>query len=252
MYDLSEFTDHSITKDGIVTRKKDGHVLKPWIGKNGYYTVGLRRPSDGKDCFIYVHRLLAHHYIERNRYVDGRYYVNHIDGNKLNNSLDNLEWVTHKENMRHAIDTGLWKLNKAKYSKEFYETCLERILNKEISITGILKELDEDYAVSALTKHIRELAKSKGKFKEYRKIVREVIADNRKNNYKQTYIIQQIDPKTLKVIREYKSIRHATEALGLDYSKSNGSIFNACTSLTKSGNKRKSRGFFWNRIFLND
>ena len=51
-----------------------------------------------------VHVLVAKAFIQA---VEGKNYVNHIDGNKHNNCVDNLEWVTHKENTEHAIRTGL-------------------------------------------------------------------------------------------------------------------------------------------------
>lgn len=52
----------------------------------------------------YLHRMLAVHFIPNPK---NKPQVNHIDGDKLNNSLENLEWVTKSENMRHAFDTGL-------------------------------------------------------------------------------------------------------------------------------------------------
>jgi hypothetical protein len=51
-----------------------------------------------------VHRLVAQAFIPP---VDGKTIVNHIDGNKKNNNVENLEWVTHKENTAHAILNGL-------------------------------------------------------------------------------------------------------------------------------------------------
>lgn len=250
--DLSEFTDHIVKEDGSVIRKKDNTKVKPWIGKNGYWTVSLRRPRDKKDVKVYVHRLVAHHFIEKDRYKDGRVYVNHKDGNKLNNSIDNLEWVTHRENMLHAINEGLWKLNKPKFDEEFFESCLVSILNKETTMTKILSSLDGSYGAASLAKHIRNLSKRTGRYNDYRRVTTEVRAENRKNLFKQTYILQQIDPKTMEVIAEYESCRHAAEALNLDPKKSRGALHTASTTLTKDGKKRKSRGFYWNRINLND
>ena len=61
----------------------------------------------GKSYFKTVHRLVAKAFIPN---PDAKPEVNHIDDNKLNNRADNLEWVTHTENMRHAHATGLMKV----------------------------------------------------------------------------------------------------------------------------------------------
>lgn len=72
------------------------------IRKDGYLEVALYKNGKGK--YIQVHRLVAKSFIPNPKKLPQ---VNHIDGNKENNCVDNLEWVTNKENVTHAIKTGL-------------------------------------------------------------------------------------------------------------------------------------------------
>jgi hypothetical protein len=88
--------------DGVHDRK--GTIIKPSLKQNGYLQVGLRMHSKRK--WIGVHRLVAIHFIEN---PDNKPQVNHIDGNKQNNTINNLEWVTAKENQNHATKLGLRK-----------------------------------------------------------------------------------------------------------------------------------------------
>jgi len=83
-------------------RYRRGKVLVPDIAPNGYYRVTLS--VDGKKTQKYVHRLLAEHFIP-NPFLLPQ--VNHKDGNKLNCNLNNLEWVTARENVLHAYSNGL-------------------------------------------------------------------------------------------------------------------------------------------------
>lgn len=76
------------------------YYLRP--DRLGYLTVRVQ--TDCKAKTYKVHRLVAICFIEN---PDDKPCVNHKDGIKYNNSLDNLEWVTHQENMQHACDTGL-------------------------------------------------------------------------------------------------------------------------------------------------
>ena len=88
-----------ITKDGRVLRKSG---VERSYKYQEYKYVTLNK---GKSQFtVAVHRLLAIHYIPN---PQGKEQVNHIDGNKYNNDLSNLEWVTRSENVKHAYDTGL-------------------------------------------------------------------------------------------------------------------------------------------------
>lgn len=93
--------------------------LKMGITNNGYYYVGLCK--NGKSTSKTVHRLIALTFLKP---TDLNLTVNHKDGNKLNNNINNLEMVTYSQNQQHARDTGLapsWKGSnnpKAKITRE--------------------------------------------------------------------------------------------------------------------------------------
>lgn len=70
--------------------------------RTGYYVVYFWR--NNKQSSFQIHRLVAIHFIENPL---NKEMVNHLDGDKLNNHISNLEWVTVKENNQHAYDTGL-------------------------------------------------------------------------------------------------------------------------------------------------
>ena len=74
-------------------------VLVPIKHHGGYLIVHL-----GQSSVRMIHTLVAKAFIPN---PEGKRYVNHIDGNKHNNNVTNLEWVTSKENVNHAINTGL-------------------------------------------------------------------------------------------------------------------------------------------------
>lgn len=91
-----------ITRQGVVCtkRKRDNKVSKKrTFNKGGYPQIRIR--LDGKERQYSVHRLVAEAFIPN---PDNKPQVNHIDGNKQNPSADNLEWVTAKENVRHAVE----------------------------------------------------------------------------------------------------------------------------------------------------
>jgi hypothetical protein len=92
-----------ITELGRV-RRVGRNELKPFDYNGGYLAVQVR--VEGKRRNLLLHRLLADAFIPN---PHGKPFINHIDGNKANNDLANLEWVTHAENMAHAYRTGLAK-----------------------------------------------------------------------------------------------------------------------------------------------
>lgn len=92
---------YQISNIGQVKRKDTGKILKNNI-RNGYEYVTLCVNRQRKK--FYVHRLVAIAFIPNPKSYEQ---VNHKDGNKSNNKVDNLEWCTQKENLMHAFRTGL-------------------------------------------------------------------------------------------------------------------------------------------------
>ena len=96
--------DYEVSNLGRVRKKFNRKILTQTFNRTGGY---LRVHMDGKR--YYVHRVVLSSFSD----VSGEGLdVNHIDGDKENNCLWNLEWTTRKENIRHSVDTGLKNRNK--------------------------------------------------------------------------------------------------------------------------------------------
>ncbi|AYP68230.1 HNH endonuclease [Bacillus phage vB_BcoS-136] len=94
----------SIDKIDSSGKRKLGKVLKIKVHKNGYCEVVLK--LNGRQKTYKVHRLVALAFIQN---PENKLQVNHLDGNKENNNIDNLEWSTNGENQLHSRDIGLCK-----------------------------------------------------------------------------------------------------------------------------------------------
>jgi len=100
-YDI-QGTTYQITTDGQVRNKKTGHTLSQYFNDRGYYMVTIK--INGRNNPKRVHRLIALSFIPN---PNNHPFINHKDGNKTNNAIDNLEWCDCMQNNRHAIALGL-------------------------------------------------------------------------------------------------------------------------------------------------
>ena len=99
----SKYTNYDISKEGYVKNNKTGCILKSTDDSRGYPAVTIF-DDDGKQHTKNVHRLVAETFIPN---PEDKRTVNHIDGNKRNNHISNLEWSTIGENLKHAYRNGL-------------------------------------------------------------------------------------------------------------------------------------------------
>lgn len=140
--------EYKISNHGKVMTAKTGRILAPAIDERGYERVCLFK-MDRRRRYK-VHRLVAITFIPN---PNNKEQVNHKDGNKRNNSVDNLEWVTNDENMTHSRATGLHDNHKAwcdSHKKRIIATHIKS--GEEIAFDSILA------AKKALgTTHIQEV-----------------------------------------------------------------------------------------------
>lgn len=140
-------TTYYITNDGKCYNSITNKYLKGQVNcKNGYLSYNLTLP-DGRMKRVYAHRLVAFAFIP---IIPGKNEVNHIDGNKLNNSVENLEWVNSKENKQHAHEKELYKythvfcFSKDKRLVAEYKDIAEAAAATKVAYSRIIQEVHKE------------------------------------------------------------------------------------------------------------
>lgn len=131
------YPDYCITENGEIYSLRSKRFLNTQYSDGGYEVVTLRK--DGKTHTLKIHRLLCLVF-KFDTYFDGAI-VNHKDGNKKNNSLNNLEWCTRSENVLHAYELGLVK-NKPRQLTEDDVHLVCQFLEDGARIIDVSKEFD--------------------------------------------------------------------------------------------------------------
>lgn len=94
---------YTISNLGIVRSKLTNIVMKQNITKFGYARINLRKAKSREYKSYFVHRLVASHFLSNKNNLPE---VNHIDCNRLNNNVSNLEWISKEDNIRHSFIYG--------------------------------------------------------------------------------------------------------------------------------------------------
>jgi len=135
---------YKISSDGEIINSNN-LILKPYKTKKGYHKISLSKDSVSKTLLI--HRLIALNFIPNH---ENKPEVNHINGIKTDNRVENLEWCTASENHNHALNNNLINILKGEnhhYSK-YSDALILEIINKYKTGNYSKSDLRKEYNIS--------------------------------------------------------------------------------------------------------
>lgn len=138
--------NYYVQDDGKIFSERTNKILSVQLDKDGYEKVQMMS-TDGKRHRYSVHRLVLENFnpIENMN----KFQVNHIDGNKRNNNLSNLEWVTCSENLIHAHKIGLKnQFGEHNNASKLTEEQVKEIINMLLEHKYIYGQIAEKFGVS--------------------------------------------------------------------------------------------------------
>jgi hypothetical protein len=178
---IKEFENYEVSTEGRIKRKasfKFGKIYEAKIMKhryhNGYQIINLFKNK--KTETFSVHSLVAKTFLEN---PENKKTINHKDGIKTNNFVENLEWATHKENNKHAIENkllvpnlkGILELNKKLQKKVaiLKDNKIILIADSSRELAGILLEqkIIKDVKLETLSRGIRRFANNGLKYHSF-------------------------------------------------------------------------------------
>ena len=165
IYQGKDYSDkYEVSNLGRFRNAKTKRIIKQTINKTGYYGYCATLGQKNKYKLFKIHRAVAESFIPNpNNYP----MINHIDGNKLNNCVNNLEWCTNKYNIHHAMNMGLLDDNLKKL-KELNIQKAKGVKATNIKTQNVIKfksitEASNFLGDEAKRRHITEVANNKRK-----------------------------------------------------------------------------------------
>lgn len=147
--EVGEWPNYLISSKGRVMNSKTKRLLKQAISNKGYYEVNLWKNNKGTTKQVHQ---LVYSYFNNDQELQG-YVINHIDGNKLNNDINNLEKITYQENNYHA--TYIIKTNNS--SKKVRQLDLD---GKEIKIYPSIAQAQRETNINNISRAIKKKYKT--------------------------------------------------------------------------------------------
>lgn len=223
-------TLYSVSDDGQVRNDSRNTLLKQSTEQD-YKTVGLHINKKPKK--YRVHRLVAMVWIDN---PDNKPYVNHIDGNRSNNQVSNLEWVTPSENTQHAVSTGLLVSTKKRSVKQYDKD--GNFIAEYDSIVEAARATNSDGAKITVCCQGGRITTNgfQWRYSEEESFVGEV-----KPNPQKAVQVAQIDPNTNEVIAIYPTLHAAADAV-------HGTQSAISHVLKGDKNTKTHKGYIWKRV----
>ncbi len=216
------YEKYMVYEDGTVYSKYMNCLMKPTLTKDGYHTVTLYK--DAKPFQIRLHILVAKCFLPNPKKLP---VVNHKDLNKLNNCLENLEWITFKGNAQHAIDNGA---NPCRSQPVHQFTREGKFIKSYRTITEASKETGISQPCISCAIRGRSLY-SGGYFWSKEKVFK-------KPYNKQCKPVNQLSPTTGEILQTFPNVEEAQKALGMK-----GHIGDVC-----NGQRNLACGFKWEYV----
>ena len=145
---IKNFEDYYCDSKGNIYHNKLNYLYKMKLDAHvsGYLYIRLNKKNKSKR--FRVHRLIAEHFLEN---LESKPHVNHKDGIKTNNSVENLEWVTISENTKHAFNLGLAKNKKGFEDSQSIQVDVYDEKKIFIKTCGSIKEAMREFGANETT-----------------------------------------------------------------------------------------------------